>query len=561
MKELLFKRKGRFIKYLTAAFMFNVEHLAGLGAFAVLLWAIESKDINKFKIAVMASIGYAIYTGINFYISRTLRIGFMRDTILDIRKEAYDRIIGMSYKEFSKKSKEVYISNLINDINNFEERFFVSLLNLLIDSASVIIYFIIILVIDVKLAGIVFVSCIILGIVGQLFTKKTEKLQQLVSTENEKFTVDISNTFNGLEILKLNRIDSKFLNKSLSAMNRLLNRKFALNVFSDMQREVIYVLAYFIMIIAMIYMTGQVAVGGSFTVAGTLVTLCSSLSFSLVQIFPLYNVTKASASLYVKITKDEENVNATNNATNLENKQSEVKAMDKVPFEFNEKLEVKNVTFKYEDKTILDNASFVIEKGKKYLIKGVSGAGKSTLMKLLSMTYDNYEGSILLDGQNLKSIDEKSFNNKISHIYQDVFLFEDSILANITLYKEVPKENVEFALEASGLNEVISQHGLNETLKENGKNLSGGQRQRISIARAIAKNSEILFIDEGTSSLNEKLGMEIEKVFLSLDRTVVAISHRFYENVTDKYDYVLEIKNEHVNTFPASQYFGEVVSW
>jgi ABC-type bacteriocin/lantibiotic exporter with double-glycine peptidase domain len=100
--------------------------------------------------------------------------------------------------------------------------------------------------------------------------------------------------------------------------------------------------------------------------------------------------------------------------------------------------------------------------------------------------------------------------------------------------------------------------GIQERLLENGKNLSGGQRQRISIARAIAKEADILFIDEGTSSLNEELGREIEKVFLELNNTVVAISHRYYEGVTDKYDYVLEIKNGYVSCYSGKEYFEEV---
>ena len=101
---------------------------------------------------------------------------------------------------------------------------------------------------------------------------------------------------------------------------------------------------------------------------------------------------------------------------------------------------------------------------------------------------------------------------------------------------------------------------MNERLTENGKNLSGGQRQRISIARAIAKNTELLFVDEGTSSLNEELGKEIERVFLELDNTVIAISHRYYEGVTENYDYVIEIKNGEVNCFPARDYFDEVIT-
>ncbi|HEX3021495.1 MAG TPA: ABC transporter ATP-binding protein, partial [Lachnospiraceae bacterium] len=231
-------------------------------------------------------------------------------------------------------------------------------------------------------------------------------------------------------------------------------------------------------------------------------------------------------------------------------------------FNFQSEISVSEVNFFYDKKQILNNASFQIEKGKKYLIKGASGAGKSTLMNLLAMASDDYQGEISVDGVNFKDISEKSFHDKVAFIFQDVFLFEDTIKNNITLYNDIPLEQIQYATKVCGLDSIIQdkKNGIEERLTENGKNLSGGQRQRISIARAIAKNAEILFVDEGTSSLNEELGREIEQVFLDLDNTVIAISHRFYEGVTEQYDYVLEIKNGLVNQYPAREYFDEVIT-
>lgn len=96
---------------------------------------------------------------------------------------------------------------------------------------------------------------------------------------------------------------------------------------------------------------------------------------------------------------------------------------------------------------------------------------------------------------------------------------------------------------------------LDDLIEENGKNLSGGERQRISIARAIAKNAEILFIDEGTSALNPELGSEIEEKIVDLNTTVIAISHRYYPGVSEKYDYVLEISDGKVTTYESKDYF------
>jgi len=144
-----------------------------------------------------------------------------------------------------------------------------------------------------------------------------------------------------------------------------------------------------------------------------------------------------------------------------------------------------------------------------------------------------------------------------------VFLFEDSIKNNITLFKELDQKTIDEAIIKSGLQEFIQsrKQGLNEKLSENGKNLSGGERQRLSIARAIAKKAEILFVDEGTSAVNEELGKAIEQTFLNLDNTVIAISHRFYPGVTNQYDYVLEIKEGKIRTFTGKDYFAEEAAY
>ena len=512
MKELLLKRKGKFIQYLAASFMFNIDRYVQMGIFALIMWAVEKGKDTNYSVVVIVTILASVYSAVSFVISRMLRIGYMRDTILDVRQQAFDKIMRMPFKQFSKKGKEIYLSNLINDINQFESDFFISFLNFLINSGMFIISFIILLCLDPVLATGMFIASMLLYLVSSIFSKKTVALKEEVSTASEEFTQEISNTFHGLEILKLNRIEDKFLQKSISSIRKVERKKCISSVFTEGQRNIIQILSYIV-------------------TCGVMVYLC------------------------IKITDDE--------VEDKQKKEENQEGLDRIhSFDFKNEIVVSDVSFAYENKTILSHANFKIKKGKKYLIKGVSGAGKSTLMNLLSMTYDNYEGEIRVDGIEYKTIMEKTFHDKVAFIYQDVFLFEDTIRNNITLYKDLPKERVDFAAKACELDSVIADRklGLDEPLSENGKNLSGGQRQRISIARAIAKQAEILFVDEGTSSLNEDLGKEIEKVFLSLPQTVIAISHRYYEGVTDQYDYVLEIKNGQIHQYEAKEYFGEAVT-
>lgn len=548
MKELLIKRKVKFIQYLIATFMFILDHFSQTIVFALIFGAIEKADLKYYKTVAIITLIFIIYSPANFLISRLLRIRYMRDTILDVRKLAFDKIINMPFKQYSQKSKEVYISNLINDVNIFEEKFFINLLNFLINIGMFAISLLILIILDIKLAAGMFIFSVVLFFLARLFTRKTTALEKEISSTSEAFTTDMANTFNGLEILKLNNIEDKFLKKSVRTINRLEKRKYMANVFTHMQRDVIYILAFVVSVVVLIYLGYKMQGDMDLTEATFLFMLSTSIGNYLISAFPNWNQVKASTAIYEKIAKPEENTVKVGNGTR--------------EFKFEDKIELSNVSFSFGQKQILKNVSFTIEKGKKYLIKGVSGAGKTTLLNLLAMVHDDFEGIITVDRVDYRDISEKSFHEKVAFIYQDVFLFEDTIKNNITLYKDIPDEQVDYAVKVSGLQQFIEEKkdGLNERLSENGKNLSGGQRQRISIARAIAKDAEILFIDEGTSSLNVELGSEIERTFLNLDSTVIAISHRYYEGITENYDYVIEIKNGKVHSFPAKDYFDEVIT-
>lgn len=544
MKDLLLKRKSKFILYVVACFLPVVDTLLRNVSSALLIGSIEAKDLNYFIKAFALSIFFTIFGVLLYVISRFMRISYMRDTILDVRINAFDRILKYSYKNFSKKSKDVYISNLINDINVFEQNFFLKLINTIFQGGWYIVSLIILFFLDFKFALVIFTISVIMFFISKSFENKTVKLQEEVSENNENFTTNISNTFNGVEILKLNNIEDKFLYNTLKSIDKVERKKLHYTVFTESQRSLTNFLGFGIFVGIIIYSINLVLQGTSFTKITLMIQLSNGCIWPIVQILPWFNELKASAKIYEKITKDDEEKNSD--------------IVKEKGFDFNSKLEVNDLKFSYDNKDIFKGTSFVIEKGKKYLLKGASGAGKSTLISLLSMVNDDYDGTITLDGVDYREINEKSFNDNISFVYQDVFLFEDTIFNNIALFKDISEERVLEAAKDAGLEEFLEERklGLQEKLMENGKNLSGGQRQRISIARAIAKNANILFVDEATSSLNEELGRAVENTLLSLDSTVIAISHRYYEGISEKYDYVLEVKNGLVYQHNSQDYFN-----
>lgn len=548
MKELLMKRKKAFTTYIIACFFPVVNQLLGSLGIALFFGVITKNSMTALYQTIGIMLGLIVFVSGFQFLSRMLRIRFMRDTILDIRLAAFDKIIHMDYERFGKQTKEVYLSNLINDINIFEQNFFVKLLNVIFRGGVYVISLIILAVMDWKFALILGILSVIVLKISQKFEAKTVSLQEQVSTLNEEFSVKASNTFNGLEILKLNGIEDKFLDQTVHSIQKVERKRFHFTLFTESQKSLIGIMTYIIFIGILVYLMEMAFNGASIMKITFMLQIANGCIWPISQVLPLWNDVKASANIYEKITKDQ-------------NEDVQV-VQGRLPFSFSEKIQVSQLNFSYENQNVIKNANFTIEKGKKYLIKGASGSGKTTLMKILSKIYEGYSGKIQVDDVDLKDISTKYFNDNISYVFQEVFLFEDTLRNNITLFKDYSEDAILHAVKLSGLSDFIddSRGGLDMKIEENGKNLSGGQRQRISIARAILKQSDLLFADEATSSLNEALGSEIEATILGLDQTVLAISHRFYPGITNRYDYVLEIKNGSIIQYESELYFEEVVA-
>ena len=200
-------------------------------------------------------------------------------------------------------------------------------------------------------------------------------------------------------------------------------------------------------------------------------------------------------------------------------------------------IEFKNVSFGYnEDTKVLKDVSFIAKQGEVTALVGISGCGKTSILRLVSRLYDYDKGSILIGGEDIKNISTDSLFRNISIVFQDVTLFNTSIMENIRLGREsATDEEVKKAAELANCMDFIEKLGFDTTIGENGAELSGGERQRLSIARAFLKDAPILILDEISASLDVDNEKKIQDSLNKLikDKTVIIISHRLksIENV------------------------------
>lgn len=205
---------------------------------------------------------------------------------------------------------------------------------------------------------------------------------------------------------------------------------------------------------------------------------------------------------------------------------------------------VRGLKYCYGKKQVLKGLDFNLRIGRKYALVGSSGSGKTTLMKILLGQLQDYEGAVLYDNIDAGEYDAETITEQIAYIEQSVYLFDASIRDNITLWEDFSEKQIEKALKDSALFDDMKlfPQGLDTPVGENGKNLSGGQRQRIAVARALIHDKKILFVDEGTSALDQQNAKMIEMQLLkNPELTLLLISHHLDEERKNRFDEVLEL--------------------
>lgn len=404
-----------------------------------------------------------------------------------------------------------------------------------------------------KIIFLIIVVCSVLPlIIPQIFNKKNQKLRMDSIGENEQFIAKSKEITDGFETIKSFGIEDKIINL-FEKLNKTNQKKlFLANRFN------VFHMAFSIFI----SMLGIVS---------ALVTATYLSSKGLITAGEIGAIIQLSNYIVDPVTTIPANV------ISIKSVEMEMKRIDKMiakknadskvreKFKLDNQISIKNLSFKYGDNEVLKGISLDLEKGKKYAIVGESGSGKSTLANILLRRLDYENGSVKFDDTELKCIDEDDFYSNTSLVSQNVFLFNDTLKNNVCLYNDYSQSDFEKSIEKSKLDCVIEdlEEKENTVLGEYGTSLSGGEKQRVSISRALIKKSSLVIMDEATSSLDIKTARAIENTLLSLNQTVLVITHRIDESILKKYDKIFLLEDGRITQsgdYSDISYFNEVLS-
>ena len=348
--------------------------------------------------------------------------------------------------------------------------------------------------------------------------KKMRKYSKLSQESTADMTSRLGEILSNIEIIKSNSTQA-YEQKRFAIENqnvfKFIMKQIKTNALTSPIMEILGSIA----IGLVIYIGGKEVIDGNMTV-GAFFAFATAL-------FMLYTPIKRLSSLY---NKAQDAITANTRMHELLNTKPTIIAGTNELSKTIETISFQKIALNYKDVPALKNISFEARKGESIALVGNSGAGKSSLVSLLVRFYDPSTGQIRINGEDYKTFTLTSLHQKIAYVTQRIYIFNDTIAANVAYGEKVDEQRVVEALEKAYAMEFIDklENGIHTLLSESGDNLSGGQRQRIALARALYKNPNVLILDEATSALDNKSEALIQKALYALKDNIITftVAHR-----------------------------------
>lgn len=460
---------------------------------------------------------YKIFTNL---IRTKILIDLNKNIDIDLSLDIFSKILSLPYGYYRNKTTGEIITRY-TELSKIRETISKVLLTLFLDLPLCITSFIIMYFLNSKLTMISLIAVLLYTVIVIVYNRILNDTILEAQIKKAEMNTVLIESINGFETIKgLNLYDYiklKFENKYIKYLKNVIKIDSILNIKENL-KEIVNQLIEMIIIF-----TGVIYVRSETITIGTLMTYNSILVFFLA---PIRNLLSLDNSII-------ESKRIVKRVNEMLKKEENVK---KINIVYSDIL-IKSLSFKQNEKIILNKINLHISKGEKVIITGKSGSGKSTLLKILMNYYNDYQGEIKINGINIKSI-----NLKNVYISQNETLFTDTIYNNIVLGND--DSNFSEVVKMCYVDEIINSNlGYNQIIEENGFNISGGQKQRIILARSIINEFDLLLIDEGLNQIDVELERKILKNLFNKfhDKTIIIVSHRL-ENM-DLYDKLIKLEN------------------
>ncbi|WP_405368913.1 ABC transporter ATP-binding protein [Nonlabens sp. Asnod2-A12] len=450
-------------------------------------------------------------------------IAYLRNGVLrDIRNDLFSKIVHLPISYFSEKRKGDVIARTSADVLQIQNSF-LSILELIVkEPLNIIFTLAIMLVMSAKLTVFMLIFLPVSGFLISRLGKKLKQRSGQVQKEQGYFLSLLEETLSGLKVIKGFNAEDRLSESFQNSTNRMYRFAVKLNHRKGFASPVSEFLG--ILVIGILLWFGGRLVLIEESIDPTTFIGFMVLAYNILT--PAKALSKASYQIKEGNASAERVLEILHTKNEIEDKEGAVS----IPA-FAKAVNVNNITFSYQDEPVLKNFSLNIPKGTSVALVGQSGSGKSTIANLLTRFYDVENGTITIDGQNIKDVTLKSLRDQMAIVTQDSILFNDTIATNVALSdKNATEEQITDALKIANAWEFVKDlpEGIHTNIGDSGNKLSGGQKQRLSIARAVLKNAPILILDEATSALDtesERLVQDaLEKVMKN--RTSIVIAHR-----------------------------------
>ena len=458
---------------------------------------------------------------------------FIAKAMRQYKDFAFQKLTEKSISSFRAESTAAYLSALTNDAASVEADDLSQLLSVITKAVTFFGALAMMLWYSPLMTAIAAGVTVLPLIASVLTGGRLQAAEKRVSDRNRDFTAALSDCLGGFSVVKTFRAEKEIFRLFAESNRALEQEKFSrrrVKALVGMIGATTGIIAQLGVFLAGAYL----ALAGKGLTAGAVILFVNLMNFMIepvAELPALLAARKAARGLIGKL------------ADALEQDETQPDGVQIAPL--TRQLRLEDVRFRYDGETeVLRGVSAGFEAGKAYAIVGASGSGKSTLLNLLTSPGMAYEGKILLDGTELRTIAPESLYETVSLIQQNVFVFNASIRDNVTMFRSFPPEELAQAVRRAQLESLIADRGEDYLCGENGSELSGGEKQRISIARSLLKRASVLLADEATAALDAQTAHQVTDDILSLTGvTRIVVTHTLEQAALRRYDGILVLKD------------------